>query len=342
MVKYFLMSFFLFVGVAKANSLYIDPLKVKDIHTTYGFVIGQNYRLELIRDRFPQLGLDVSRALNAFSSSPFGEGFNALEKKVRYDSKRLYNDSEFIYNKLIKQIKDFYLKEPNLPVNLTLDEAREFIYEVNLRAAGQLPDSIISTLLYSNPSYNKNPEKEFLDGWTKVFRTQEHHKSKGVDFSVSIPLSWTSREGNRPNIIQVFESHLELWNTSCNIMVLELNSNFEDDLLKDMKINFFDLMSLDDIVPEKATLINYKSTRMEGAPAGIVVIDLMSQQMDLVMIMRITQFMIIHNDKLVLIQFINGVEAKHETSVSLTSLQEKYYPLFRQIANSLVLNDRYH
>ena len=53
-----------------------------------------------------------------------------------------------------------------------------------------------------------NPAKEFLDGKTRKYSTLNHSKAKGANFQINVPESWSSREGNRPNIIQFFKSSI--------------------------------------------------------------------------------------------------------------------------------------
>jgi hypothetical protein len=53
------------------------------------------------------------------------------------------------------------------------------------------------SFMYSQTS---NPEREFLEGNTYVFKT------KGTDWQLEIPNSWKASEANRPNIIQKFYS----------------------------------------------------------------------------------------------------------------------------------------
>jgi hypothetical protein len=50
------------------------------------------------------------------------------------------------------------------------------------------------------------PVREFIDGGRTTFSTNDHPKTKGVNFTIAYPNSWAAAEGDRPNIVQKFTS----------------------------------------------------------------------------------------------------------------------------------------
>src|SRR2546425_4957616 len=110
--------------------------------------------------------------------------------------------------------------------------------------------------------------KEFLDGNKTKFSTAGHPKAKGVKMSLYYPRSWVAQEGERPNIVQKFVGkgqdalaialiHISSppFPAGTRISPSELEEILTPDNLKDM-------------LPDGATLISAKSTKIDGLPAG--------------------------------------------------------------------------
>lgn len=108
----------------------------------------------------------------------------------------------------------------------------------------------------------------------------------------------------------------------------------EDELME-----FFQPNELKGMVPDGGTFIDAKSIVLEGAPAGMLVCDQTMQRLDLTLTIRMTQFITIQEKSMIFIQFM--VTKMPDSKESLDELQQKYFPTFRVIANTFVLNDKY-
>jgi hypothetical protein len=63
------------------------------------------------------------------------------------------------------------------------------------------------------------------------------------------------------------------------------------------------------------------------------------QRLDVTITIRQTNFIVIYNNAMIIIGF--SITTSPGVSKTLDQLQKKYFPLFKGIANTLVINDKY-
>ena len=303
----------------------------KQLNQAYGFLIAQQVSLELIEKKFPELATATKEAWFAFNSTALGEGAKGVEE----DLSKKYGTKWPEYKKTMTS----QISETHENYNLTRQQASDFISEVKQRAKGNIPESILATLLSAHARYAKNPGFEIIDGWKQTFRTKDHPKAKGVDFSVSFPASWSRREGNRPNIIHVFQNGAGHGPVMCVLMVKDIPVPAGYKPTKEEIREIFQASELKDMVPAGGTFVEAKSIVLEDSPAVMLVSDQTRQRMDTSFTMRMTQFVTIQGSSMITIQFMAGKTS--DSSESSDDLHKRYLPTYRIIANTLVLNDRY-
>lgn len=303
----------------------------KQLSQAYGFVLGQQVSLDLITKNFPTLAKDVKETWFAFNSTALGESFEGVESELTRELGAKWPEFKA---QMATQMNDVVGKQ-----EMTLQQANDFLSEVRGRAKGEMPETIRATLLSANPRYSKNPALEIADGWKRIFTTKGHPKAKGADFSISVPASWSKREGNRPNIIQVFRSGSGHGPIMCNLMVktIPLPAGYTP-TKKELK-EFFQPDELKQMIPDGAKFVTAQEMVLEGAPAGMLVCDVTKQRLDVKATMRMTQFVTIENKSMIIIQFT--VVQLPGTKETLDQLQQKYLPTIKSVANTLVLNNRY-
>jgi hypothetical protein len=303
----------------------------KQLCQAYGFVLGQESTLELIEKKFPDLTTATKEAWFAFNSTALGECVKGVEDELSKDLGEKWPE----YKKMMAdQMSDLTNKQ-----EFTRQQASEFLAEVRKRAKGNIPESIRMSLLSAHPRYSKSPGLEIADGWKQTFRTKGHAKAKGVDVSISLPASWSKREGNRPNIVQVFHSGAGHGPIMCNLIIgtLPLPAGYKP-TSAELK-EYFQPAELRARLPEGASFIDAKEIVLEGSPAGMLVFDQTGQRLDIKFKMRMTQFEIIHGTSMVGLQF--AIADIPGSASSLDDLQKQFLPTFKMIANSYVCNDRY-
>ncbi len=303
----------------------------KQLSQAYGFVVVQRALLELIESKFPDLAKETKEAWFAFESSAFGESVKGLEVEL---AKELGDRLPEFKEELRSQMDDLL---PNQ--SLSSEQATAFLAEVTARSKGQLPETIRSTLLSVHPRYSENPALELAEGWKQTFQTKDHPKAKGVDFSVSVPASWSRGEGYRPNIIQVFRSRNGHGPIVCTLLVKTLPLPAGYKLTKSESKDLFQPGALNHLIPEGSTFIEGKEIVLEGAPAGMIVWDTTAQRLDVTLTMRVTLFVTVCESSMIFLQF--GTPEMPDAEEPLDELQARFLPTYMATANTLVLNDLY-
>jgi hypothetical protein len=307
----------------------IDPTKdrVSLRMQAYGFVRGQQLSLERISQKFPDLSLQVKRVSLGFQSCALGEGFESLRSEL---AKSWGSQWGRISGELESQLATTVGRQ-----TMSRDQCTAFIAEVENRARGIMDEKWRAALLSSNRRYAERPELEFAEGWRQTFTTRGHPKAKGVDLTVSLPASWQSREGARPNVIQAFDFQLERGHVGCSIMVKQLPQA----PTKEEAEAFFLPEEMKEMLPDGATFVEAKQMVLDGSPAGMLVLDQSIRRLDFAIQIRMTQFVTIQRDAMIFIQFAtSGKEGDAKVGRELSA---QFMPLFRLIANSLVLSDKY-
>lgn len=296
------------------------------LSTAYGFAIGQQASLDMIEKKYPELARDVKITRLEFDKSDLALGVKGVEEEL---SKGFGDKFPAFKKSLTDQIIS-----TNQEQALTPQLAVDFLREVQLRAKGELAESVKVTLLSANPHFVKDPSLEFSSGWRQKYRTKDHPKAKGVDFSISFPASWSKREGERPNVIQVFQNTGRPEIVMGNLMVKASGwpAGYKP---ADAEVREVVRAS----VPDDGRFVDFRPIVLEGAPGGILVWDQTLQRLEFTLTTRITAFMIYSGNHLIFIQFAVSVPPKSKET--LDSLQQKYFPAFKAIANTFILNDNY-
>lgn len=185
---------------------------------------------------------------------------------------------------------------------------------------------------------------EFRNGQTKRFSTAGHPKAKGTSFSMKYPNSWTAKEGDRPNIIQKFQSDgghgreivLFLAKT------FPLSSNFkpsDDDLKK-----LFAPANLKEIIEsdQQGTIVlGSQITQIDGRPASMV--DTLSklESVGLTLHFRSIETVFFDGDKMVQVKFAVNDGIGSDTPELLEDRMTEFRPVFLLMANSIVVDGRW-
>ena len=303
--------------------------KFERVSQAYGYLIGQEYTFSLIKTKFPNLELNISKAQINFNLT-FG---NAKEGMKSY-LKEILSESEF------RSYEEMVIAEMRKLLNVqvfTEEYAANFISEVESRGKGNVATPVLETLL--SFQYFNEPQQEFLDGFTKIFKTKGHIKSKNTDWQIKVPISWRPAEGDRPNIIQKFVDDFGDGKRSIMLMVKEMalpeNYKYSKQELNDL----FSEKKVKDMVPKGAKFIAFSKMTLDNNIGGMLQIEQNVSRLDLTIKIRMVQFMFIRSNKMYILQCTVRSE---NTDSDLTLEMNKYLQLYRLIANSIVVNDQYN
>jgi len=295
----------------------------------YGYLIGQEYYLQKIKTKFPDLQSKITLAQFSFDRT-----FGKSKDNLKYFFKQNLGEKEF--NELDMKVLTVIRKSINNQA-FTKEIAFNFITEVENRAKGQIASQFLETLL--SFQYLDKPEDEFLKGFTKIFKTKGHIKAKGTDWQIKVPISWRTEEGDRPNIIQKFLNDNCLYRQSITLMVKELP------LPKDYKISeeelndFFTEKEMKTMIPPGGKFVAFKKMTFDANIGGMLEIEQTLKRLDSTMKVREISYMFIRGNKQYILSITVGSEKLY---TDLTIEIQKYLPLYRLIANSIVVNDQYN
>ncbi|MCC5921556.1 MAG: hypothetical protein LAT68_14125 [Cyclobacteriaceae bacterium] len=308
----------------KTNITYQKP-KYKRVAQAYGYIIGNEKFLQVVEKNYPEYALKILRVRLAFESS-FGRSKIGI-KNYLID---YMGHSEFIqYDKNVNEVLG------ELYADLELTE--EFIlYGLNLienNANGiDFESPILETLL--SFQYAENPHDEFFGGFTYSFSTKGHPKSKNSDIKFKIPKSWKAQEAERPNIIQKFTNDYGQGIQSIMIMVVDLGYKLEPYEIK----KFFSKTEIMEMIPTSGKFISHTDMTFDGFLGCLLVFEQTQKRLDLEINTKSAQFMFIYGDKAVYLTCSVNIVDRSKKNIDG---MEKYLPLFKAVANSIVVMDRY-
>jgi len=321
-----ILFFFLLASIDSfcQSSSKIKKPKDERLAEAYGYLEGQKFTLEKIESNFSHLSLSVIKARSTFSSS-FGEA----EKNLILYLKDHWGEKHFNDFKLRMKTK---LNETLGNQEFNEEEAQIFVEEVENRAQGKISTPVLETLL--NFEYQAHPENEFINGYKQAYRTKGHPKSKGTDWQIKVPKSWLADEAERPNIIQKFTSNYGDGSEIIMLMVKDMglpkNYKFSEAELN----SFFSENGAKEMVPKGSKFVSFKRMILDNHIGGMLTIDQEVERLDFKVKIRMLQFNFVRGNKLYFIQC-------HISSSDLASKTDHFMPLFRQVANSLVVNEQY-
>ncbi|MBU4231584.1 MAG: hypothetical protein L6277_07940 [Desulfobacterales bacterium] len=304
-----------------------SPL-IEDLSKTLGFCMGQRFTLERIKKTFPDLALPAQKAMLEFKAS-FGSAEENIIKVLQGMLKKQYSEYSI---KMKNQIQSIFSSQ-----QLNRQDATKFLSEVESRAKGQIPSSVLETLLTYR--FIDNPAEEFLRGYTRVFRTKDHPKAKGCDFQISYPASWRPKEGERPNIIQKFISQNGHGLEVVMLMVKDLSLPPGYKPSHQELEEFFTEKDLMEMVPEGARVISAKPIVLDNHKGGMILFDQTLQRLDMTITMRSLHFITISSGKMIFMQCM--VSTLPGKEAELQERFNRFEPLFKLMANRFILQDQY-
>lgn len=328
-----------FAQVSK-KSLYLDLSK------TFGFIMGQRFSLNRIKEEYPTLSIRAQKAELEFKVA-FGVAEKNIEKTLRDLLKDKYTEYVAAMEKQIESTL--------MPQQTSQETAAQFLDGVESRAKGEIPSPMLEILL--NYQYQQSPVDELYRGFKTKYRTKGHPKAKGLDLQVECAKSWSSREGNRPNVIQFFRSNNGRGPVFALIMIRDLIKEAEGELTnqevatiktlegsKELASELFSDSSLREMVNGMGMTnvhnITTKSIVLDGWPGTMLEFIGDQQRIDITMTMYNRLYIAIYKNYMIFLQ-CQVINSPDDTENTLNTMVAKFAPLFHFMANSLVIQSQY-
>jgi hypothetical protein len=298
--------------------------KLSRVSRTYGYLLAQQYSLIGINEMFPQLKQQIIISSSNFNSS-FGNARINIDKYLRIE----LGEKEF--RKFFKDGEEI-LENMKSGQVYTIDNAKSYLSEVDKRAKGEIPTPVLETLLYFQ--YIDNPLLEYSNGYTRVFQSAKHPKSKGVDMQIKAPLSWMQKEGDRPNVVQKYVSDFGDGFENIVLTVKEYNENLS-------QVDFNNLYSKEGaklLIPKDAEYITSKRTKIDQVDAIMIIFNNKTESIGMKMNSRVMFFVLIYEKRLITLTCLVGSLG---SEIELQKRFDQIAPLFTSVARSIVFNDQY-
>lgn len=326
------------------SEAFTEPLYI-ELGRSFGFTMGQQLTLNKIKSEYPTLSLQIKNAELEFNNT-----FGVAEKNIKRKLKGILKD----------KYPDFIaaMREQNNTLNsqrTTQELAQKFIEEVNLRATGKIPSPVLKTLL--TYQFNENPVNEFSRGFKNVYRTKAHPKANGLDFQIEYPKSWSKQEGKRPNIIQLFSSKNGRGPAMAMIVALDILKESQSELTpqeikslmtlegsEELASTAFSESSLIEMANgmgmTNVLIINTRRIVIDRWPGAVIEFTSDQQRLDVSMSMYSKMYIAIYKNYMIFLHCQIG-ELPNLTDNELKNEISKFEPLFRLMANSLVIQSQY-
>lgn len=305
----------------------LNDAVINEMSQAYGFYVGQNYSLDLIKYKYPSLEPQIKIARLKFQNS-FENSLLTIDSILSTED----NEWEKIKNKLTDQVKS----SVNIN-NYSKDQLIDFILLVEKRAKGEIPIPIIGTLLTFNPKYLNNPILEFTDGFKFRFSSKGNEKAKGINFHLYLPQSWLAKEGKRPNIVQKFVS--QNGHGLAMIMVLVLTIPDVDNVTEAEIKELAQSEEIKDMLPKGSQFINGGFIKIDNLPGIYQEYKFLQTQIDNEVLMHTINYNVYYKNKMISIQGSVGSTKNDENNTDSVFL--KYKELFKLIAGSLVVQSQW-
>jgi hypothetical protein len=167
------------------------------------------------------------------------------------------------------------------------------------------------------------------------FKTDGHSKSNGINLTIKYPSDWTRKEGERPHIVQKFLSPDH--QAYVMVVIQDLGIPAGTPITQEELEATLDPSQLKEMVPNGMQFIGAQKTKIETLPAGILEYQSTQQRAGLSIDQQVWALIFIYKTSMVQIQC--GVGG--QTGINTTELMGRYKPLCIQIANTIVLPDKW-
>lgn len=309
------------ISGAVDGSVRISESKANRIGRVAGYLMGQQYSLDFLKRKFPELKTKILIAELEFESK-----FGIAKKNLDSFSNVVFGDSMF------KQLKNKIYQDVSKVLdttNFTNQDALNYIDEVKSRANGNIVSPILETLLHFR--YFNNPAGEFLNGYTNKFDVTGHAKAKGSAWTVRTPKSWISNEADMSTIIQKFTSD---YGDGSQMITLLVIGEMTDKKYTSAQINeYFTEASIKKEIPSGAKFVSFQKMTLNGNNGCCVIYDMESEQLGNKMYTKFASYMFYHNTQFFFIQYSSAASDKSSFD---TKGWTKGLDLSKLVVNSVV------
>lgn len=330
------------IGICQ-SSIRDQVVKMSEV---LGFIYGQKLSLESIKENYPDLRNDATRAELKWELA-FGKVEKELERRLREILEDSYSDFITLSKQKLSEVATFD--------NISRSDAIAFIETVNKRAEGDIEEQFKARVLMYHPDFIQYPHQELSRGYRNEFKSSGYEpKSKGIKLRIQYPASWKEEDGVRPNILFKAISENGEGTTSLNILIKDFTTELKAEMTDDEWAHFItnegnrelaDMIFTENALKEMMSehgLINpkfseYSRLMIDGNPGAKISVSAKKQRLEFEFPMYSTQYVIISKNYLVIATFSTSGSSVDEAKTEF----EKFKPTFNLMMNSMAILNRY-
>lgn len=316
----------LFAYTPTTFAVNFNPTSVKGISQAYGFVLGQEYSLSRISKEFPELTANVDLA-----RAQFGSTFPDIKTKLETQLKQAMGEKLFQETaaSLRTKLRETLGRQP-----ITRDIAANFLEQVKTRSKGEIESPVIEYLLAVK--YAANPVGEFTDGFRQRYQTDGAGKSQGIKLTLQLPRSWASKEGERPHIVQKWQSEN---GTGMEMIAIEIHDAQGYSPTKKEMEEFVRSGEVKDTAPQGSTYIAAGNFNLEMQTGYWMQVAMLGERAGWKFYQDNLMYQLIFRGKAIGVTCAAGGPESEKLKVN--EAFKKVRPLCQQVLNSLVLTQAY-
>jgi hypothetical protein len=182
--------------------------------------------------------------------------------------------------------------------------------------------------------------QEFVQGSKRTFNSAGDPKAKGLTLTFEYPRSWAPREASRPNTLAVVFSENGRGLEACSLVAKGLP------LLPNETVSQRDIEeilateALRHFMPPGGVYLQGGKTSIDGLPAGWLIYQLDTDRAGLGVRTRSIAFPVIYRKQIIALS-CTAVDPPEASDEQVTRHFDAYLPLFRHIAASLIVHNRW-
>jgi hypothetical protein len=306
----------------------------KDLGQTYGFYLGQRFALTKVRETYSELSQKTELAERRFDLV-FGAAIEEIDSSMlKINSAKWTSVKSSIEDRIVASLAG---------QSITREIALGLVETVQARSRGEIESPVIEMLLMFNPAFQKAPVQEFAEGFTRRTSVDGSGNAKGLQYVLKYPKSWKSEPGDRPNIttklISEYGRGFEIFLVIVKTIDLSPGESISEADIEEM----LEMEGVGAWLPDGAKLLGSGSMQLEGLPGFWMKYDIEGQRLRTFVGMRAITYSLFYENYILMMQGQVGLGSSDEDGVERTYVERfaKFEPLFDQIAQSLILPQRY-
>lgn len=314
----------LFLAVRSTYAFDNNQVSANGLAGVIGYLTAQKATLELIKETYPELKRDVQTAELEFEVR-FPDTINKTKNII---ASIFPAETAALFQQISEKAKS------TVETTINKDTALQFIKTVRQRAQGSIEKPEFMRFLYA-VSYYEKPIQELAITKPLRFSTKSEEKAKGVEVSLTLPMSWEERSGSTPNTVRTWKSEGGGGNALISLLIQDNNDNRSKlDIARDIASKKPGVL-----FPSNAKVSQIIPIEMSGQAGWLYKSELTMKRLDKEILMFSKSLNLLYNGKTVQINCMRGGLTDEREVIAKDF--NRIEPVCDFVFNSLVIDSFY-